>query len=123
MLKGIKSKGKREWSVYLVRCVDGSLYTGIAKDVPSRVEKHNKGQGAAYTRSHRPVKLFHQEDGFTRSKALIREAQIKRFPRPQKEKLIRIKISAQKKPKKKAGLSPLQRKAIQRLADTLPLLE
>ncbi len=88
MLKGMKSKGKREWSVYMVRCVDGSLYTGIAKDVPTRVAKHNKGQGAAYTRSHRPVKLFYQEDRFTRSNALIREAQIKRLPRPKKETLV-----------------------------------
>lgn len=83
------SKGKREWSVYLVRCVDGSLYTGIAKDVQARVEKHNNGQGAAYTRSHRPVKLFHQEKGFTRPQALVREAQIKRFPRPKKEGLVK----------------------------------
>jgi putative endonuclease len=89
MLKGMKSKGKREWSVYMVRCVDGSLYTGIAKDVLGRVDKHNKGQGAAYTRSHCPVKLLYQEDRFTRSKALIREAQIKRFPRPKKELLAR----------------------------------
>lgn len=72
----------------MVRCVDGSLYTGIAKDVPTRVAKHNKGQGAAYTRSHRPVKLFYQEDRFTRSNALIREAQIKRLPRPKKETLV-----------------------------------
>ena len=71
----------------MVRCVDDSLYTGIAKDVPARVEKHNKGQGAAYTRSHRPVILLYQENRFTRSNALIREAQIKRLPRPKKEAL------------------------------------
>ncbi len=76
----------------MVRCVDGSLYTGIAKDVHARVEKHNNGQGAAYTRSHRPVKLLYQEDRFTRSKALIREAQIKRFPRPKKEALARPRM-------------------------------
>ena len=87
MLKGMKSKGKREWSVYMVRCVDGSLYTGIAKDVRARMEKHNSGKGAAYTRSHRPVKLLYQENRFTRSQALIREAKIKRFPRPKKELL------------------------------------
>ncbi|MBK8870590.1 MAG: GIY-YIG nuclease family protein [Elusimicrobia bacterium] len=84
----MKSRGKREWSVYLVRCADGSLYTGVAKDVEARVEKHNKGVGAAYTRSHRPVTLVHHEKGFTRSKALIREAQIKRYPRPKKEALV-----------------------------------
>ncbi|MBL0058939.1 MAG: GIY-YIG nuclease family protein [Elusimicrobia bacterium] len=89
MIKGLVSKGPPEWSVYLVRCVDGSLYTGIAKDVHGRVEKHNKGKGAAYTRARRPVKLLHREVGFTRSQALIREAEIKRFPRPKKEALIR----------------------------------
>jgi putative endonuclease len=73
----------------MVRCVDGSLYTGIAKDVRVRMEKHNSGKGAAYTRSHRPVQLLYQENRFTRSQALIREAQIKRFPRPKKESLIR----------------------------------
>lgn len=90
MLNGMKSRGKREWSVYLVRCADGSLYTGVAKDVEARVEKHNKGTGAAYTRSHRPVTLVHHEKGFTRSKALIREAQIKRYPRPKKETLVQM---------------------------------
>ncbi|MBK8575817.1 MAG: GIY-YIG nuclease family protein [Elusimicrobia bacterium] len=85
----MKSRGKREWSVYLVRCADGSLYTGIAKNVEARVRKHNKGVGAAYTRSHRPVTLVHAEKRFTRSKALIREAQIKRYPRPQKIALVR----------------------------------
>ena len=99
MLKGMASKGKREWSVYLVRCADGSLYTGIAKDVLGRVDKHNKGHGAAYTRSHRPVTLCYQEGRFTRSKALIREAQIKRFPRPKKESLIR--------PRKKKATAPV----------------
>ena len=99
----MKSKGKREWSVYLVRCVDGSLYTGIAKDVLSRVDKHNTGQGAAYTRSHRPVKLLYQEDRFTRSQALIREAQIKRFPRAKKELLANLSI---KDPSRKEKTRP-----------------
>ncbi len=100
MIKGLVSKGPPEWSVYLVRCVDGSLYTGIAKNVPSRVEKHNQGKGAAYTRSHRPVKLLHRESGFTRSQALIREAEIKRFPRPKKEALVRP-LSRRSRPRRK----------------------
>lgn len=85
MGKGLR--GKRDWSVYLVRCVDGSLYTGVTKDVSRRVEKHNTGKGAAYTRSHRPVILFYQEGRLTRSQALIREAAIKRLPRAKKETL------------------------------------
>ena len=87
MIRGMKKRGKKEWSVYILRCSDGTLYTGIAKDVEARLTKHQNGKGAAYTRSHRPVALVHKEEKFTRSKALIREAQIKRLARPLKEKL------------------------------------
>lgn len=78
-----------EWSVYIVRCADDSLYTGIAKDVKARLSKHNAGKGAAYTRSRRPVRLLYRQDGFTRSEALIREAAIKALPRALKQKLAR----------------------------------
>jgi len=81
--------GRREWSVYILRCVDGSLYTGIAKDPAARVAKHNAGTGAAYTRAHRPVALVWKEDGFHRPAALVREAAIKSLPRPRKEALIK----------------------------------
>ena len=67
---------KKDWSVYIVRCVDDSLYTGVAKDVTARLERHNSGRGAAYTRSRRPVSLAYLEKGFSRSKALSREAAI-----------------------------------------------
>ncbi|HOW26937.1 MAG TPA: GIY-YIG nuclease family protein [Elusimicrobiota bacterium] len=79
---------RREWSVYILKCGDGSFYTGIAKDVDARIEKHSAGKGAAYTRTHLPVAKVYQQDGLTRSAALVREAQIKSFPRPQKERLI-----------------------------------
>ena len=81
-------QGKKEWSVYVLRCGDRSLYTGVAKDVFSRLSTHQSGKGAAYTRTHLPVTLIYQENGFTRSAALIREAAIKSLPRPRKEKLI-----------------------------------
>lgn len=84
----MKKRGPREWSVYVLRCGDGSLYTGIAKDVEARLKKHNSGKGAAYTRTHRPVELVYQESRFTRSQALVREAAVKSMPRPRKEKLI-----------------------------------
>ncbi len=87
MIRGMKKRGKKEWCVYILRCCDGTLYTGIAKDVNARLKKHQTGKGAAYTRSHLPVALVHKEEKFTRSKALVREAQIKRLPRPLKEKL------------------------------------
>lgn len=91
MLKGMKESlagdGAGGWSVYIVRCGDASLYTGIAKDVEARLEKHNNGRGAAYTRTRRPVRLLYREEGLSRSEALVREARIKSLPRPDKEKL------------------------------------
>ncbi len=94
MIRGMKKRGKREWSVYILRCGDGTLYTGIAKDIDARLKKHQSGKGAAYTRTHAPVALVHKEEKFTRSKALIREAQIKRLPRLQKEKLFAVAETA-----------------------------
>ncbi len=85
-----KTEGEEPcWSVYIVRCGDDSLYTGIAKDVAARVAKHNAGRGAAYTRTRRPVALVFKEDGFTRSQALVREAKIKSLPRERKRALAR----------------------------------
>lgn len=77
-------KPPKEWSVYLVRCADASLYTGIAKDVAARVTAHNSGKGAAYTRSRRPVRLVYRKNGMTRSAALIEEARIKSLERAEK---------------------------------------
>jgi predicted GIY-YIG superfamily endonuclease len=88
MIQRMKPSGKKEWSVYVLRCGDGSLYTGIAKDVFARLVLHNKGRGAAYTKTHLPVKLVYQETRFTRSAALIREAALKRLSRPRKERLV-----------------------------------
>ena len=69
-----------DWSVYIVRCADQTLYTGIAKDIVQRIAQHNAGSGAAYTRARRPVILVHQEPAADRSAALRREAAIKRLP-------------------------------------------
>jgi len=68
------------WYVYIVRCKDQSLYTGIARDVGQRIAQHNSGSGAAYTRARRPVTLVHQEPAADRGAALRREAAIKRLP-------------------------------------------
>jgi predicted GIY-YIG superfamily endonuclease len=86
----MKAGSRREWSVYILRCGDNSLYTGIAKDVAARLKKHGQGKGGAYTRTHLPVKLLYCENRKTRSLALIREAQIKRLPRSAKENLISL---------------------------------
>jgi len=78
----------RCWYVYLVRCRDGSLYTGATDDVPARVAKHNAGQGARYTRSRRPVTLVWQRRARDKSKALSLEAKLKQLTRAEKLGLI-----------------------------------
>lgn len=70
-------------------CGDKSLYTGIAIDVPARLKRHRAGKGAAYTRSHLPVRLVYQEGPYTRSQALKREIALKRLTRIQKQELVR----------------------------------
>jgi len=88
MIHGMKRRGRKDWAVYILRCGDGSLYTGIAKDVRARVKQHSEGRGATYTRTRLPVKLLYHQEGLMRSKALIREAQIKAMPRAKKEEII-----------------------------------
>ena len=79
------------WYVYILRCADDSLYTGITRDIRRRVEEHNSGEktAAAYTRSRRPVDLVYQETCDTRSAATKREYTIKQLSRQQKEALIK----------------------------------
>jgi predicted GIY-YIG superfamily endonuclease len=76
------------WFVYLVRCRDGSLYTGISNDVEARVAVHNRGRGARYTRSRRPVTLVYLERRRSRATAQSREARIKALTRAAKLALI-----------------------------------
>lgn len=76
------------WSVYMLRCGDGSLYTGCTTDVARRLKAHQSGKGAKYTRSHGPVTLAYEERAEDRSAALRREAAIKKLSRAEKEKLI-----------------------------------
>ncbi len=77
------------WFVYILRCVDGTLYTGITKDLARRCRQHNDGTAARYTRSRRPVKPVYQELQRNQSLALKREAAIKKLTRRQKLALIR----------------------------------
>lgn len=77
-----------EYFVYILRCADGSLYTGITNDLSHRLQQHNAGTGAKYTRSHRPVELAYKELCPDKSAALKREAQIKRLSRTEKLELI-----------------------------------
>ena len=78
-----------KWFVYLLRCGDGTLYTGITKDVTRRTQQHNAGIASRYTRSHLPVALVYQESAPSQSLALKREATIKAMSRMDKESLIR----------------------------------
>jgi len=75
--------------VYLLRCGDGSLYTGITNDLARRLAAHRAGKASAYTRSRRPLRLVYREPARDRSAALRREAAIKRLTRGQKLELIR----------------------------------
>ena len=75
-------------SVYIVRCSDNTLYTGSSPNVAARIDMHNKGTGAKYTRTRLPVVLVYEEQCQSLSAALKREHQIKRCTRKQKEALI-----------------------------------
>lgn len=76
------------WTVYIARCRDGSLYTGITTNLERRLEEHNSGCGAAYTRSKMPVMIVYMEQAADRSGAQQRERAIKRLTRAQKERLV-----------------------------------
>jgi predicted GIY-YIG superfamily endonuclease len=78
------------WFVYLLRCADGTLYTGIAKDVNRRCQQHNAGTASRYTRCRLPVELVYQEAHASQGSALRREAAIKALPRQQKLSLMRL---------------------------------
>jgi len=74
--------------VYILRCKDGSYYTGHAKDVEKRFEMHRKGKGARYTRMHEPEKLVYIEQFESRSEAMRRERKIKMLSHNKKQQLI-----------------------------------
>lgn len=76
------------WYVYILRCGDGSLYTGISPDVPARLEAHRAGKGARYTRGRGPFELAYQEPIGTKGEATRRERAIKGLTRDQKDILI-----------------------------------
>jgi putative endonuclease len=73
-----------DWTVYMLRCADGSLYTGIAKDAGARVATHNAGRGAKYTKARRPVTMIWSEPAACRSTASKREYAIKQLRRSEK---------------------------------------
>ena len=79
-----------DWCVYMLRCSDNSLYTGITNDLDKRLQEHNTGRAAArYTRSRRPVTLVYRESQPSKSAALKREYELKQLSKLQKEAFIR----------------------------------
>lgn len=73
---------------YILKCRDGSLYTGWTNDIENRIETHRSGKGAKYTRGRGPLELVYLEVSDTRSEAMHKEAYIKRMTRAQKEAMI-----------------------------------
>lgn len=77
------------WYVYILRCKDGTLYTGMTDDVPRRLAAHRAGKGAKYTRGRSPLELVYREECTDRSAALRREIAVKRLTRQEKLNLCR----------------------------------
>lgn len=79
------------WCVYMLRCRDGSLYTGATNDLPARLAVHRAGRGGAYTRSRLPVRIVYAERARDRSSALRKEWALKQLTRPEKLALVRLR--------------------------------
>lgn len=84
------------WYIYIIRCKDRLLYTGITKDLKRRIKEHCGGRGCKFTKYRAPVKLVHSEEVGTRSDALKREAAIKRLPRKKKIELFKKRSERRK---------------------------
>lgn len=84
----MKGVNKKIWLVYILRCVDNTLYTGCTNDISARLKAHNQGKGAKYTQGRTPVKLVYVEKNLSHSQALQREHEVKQLTRQEKLKLI-----------------------------------
>ena len=80
----------KRWSVYILRCGDGTLYTGITDDVPARLQAHRNGKGAKYTRGRGPLELVYREELESHSAAAKRECQIKKLKKHEKLALCEV---------------------------------
>ena len=78
------------WYVYILLCGDNSFYTGITNNLKKRFSDHKSGRGGRYTRSHKPIKIIHQEQFLTKSAALKREIEIKSWKRERKIGLLNL---------------------------------
>lgn len=80
-----------KWTLYILKCANGALYTGITKDLKRRIEQHNDGTGAKYTRANGPCKLVWKKTNLSESEAKKEEARIKKLSRSEKERLMNKK--------------------------------
>jgi predicted GIY-YIG superfamily endonuclease len=87
-----QKRNSRQWLVYMLRCGDGSLYTGITNDLAKRLQAHGDGKASRYTRCRLPVTLVYLESAASHSAAIKRELLIKRMRRREKEMLFEIKL-------------------------------
>lgn len=85
----------KQWFVYILRCSDATFYTGATDDLQKRLQAHNQGKGAKYTRGRRPVEMVYFEECESYSAALKREYAIKQLTRQQKMQLIEMKVRSQ----------------------------
>lgn len=86
--KSASRKQKEKWFLYILRCVDLSLYTGITKDIERRFKMHSEGRAARYTRTRLPVEIIYRETCKSRTAALTREYVVKALPKAKKLALI-----------------------------------
>lgn len=87
---------EKEWTVYILECGDGTLYTGITDDLERRLQAHAEGRGAKYTRGRGPLKLRYRETAADKSAALKRECALKRLRKKEKMAIIYEKESEMK---------------------------
>jgi len=85
----------QNWHLYILRCADGTLYTGITTDVDKRFEAHRAGKGAKYTRGRGPLEIVYREECGDHSSSLKRELEVKKLSRPEKERLIQATIKTE----------------------------
>jgi len=89
----LNSFNPMSWFLYIVRCSNETLYTGITTDIPRRIKEHNSKKGAFYTKNKTPVELVYQEAMANQSEARRREAEIKKLTRTQKLELVGIECT------------------------------
>ncbi len=92
---------RETWFVYVARCADGSIYTGIARDVKTRIAQHDAGKGARYTRGRGPLTVRATHRCTTKGRALRLELLVKSLPKPKKEELTQTRLGALAKTLKK----------------------